>query len=130
LEKNYDDRTMTIGRVAVLTKEHNGRQPCHYCGPCERGCSTGSYFSTQSATLPVALATGNLTVKTDSIAEKVLYNAQTNRASGVRVIDEKPVKQRNIRRARFSFARRLWAPHSYCSIPPTNISLRDWATPV
>lgn len=89
LEKNYDDRTMTIGRVAVLTKEHNGRQPCHYCGPCERGCSTGSYFSTQSATLPVALATGNLTVKTDSIAEKVLYNAQTNRASGVRVIDAK-----------------------------------------
>lgn len=89
LEKNYHDRTMTIGRVAVLTKEHNGRQPCHYCGPCERGCSTGSYFSTQSATLPVALATGNLTVKTDSIAEKVLYDAQTNRASGVRVIDAK-----------------------------------------
>ena len=87
LDKNYNDRVMTIGRVAVLTKEHNGREACHYCGPCERGCSTGSYFSTQSATLPEALATGNLTVETDSIAEKVLYDEKTNRATGIRVLD-------------------------------------------
>ena len=87
LNEHYDDRTMTIGRVAVLTQKHNGREPCHYCGPCERGCSTGSYFSTQSATLPAALATGNLTVLTDSIAEKVLYDEESNRASGVRVVD-------------------------------------------
>lgn len=84
---NYDDRLMTIGRVAVLTKKHNGREPCHYCGPCERGCSTGSYFSTQSATLPVAQATGNLTVKVNSIAERVLYDEKSNRATGVKVID-------------------------------------------
>ena len=30
----------------------SGRAACHYCGPCERGCSTGSYFSTQASTLP------------------------------------------------------------------------------
>lgn len=87
IKENYDDRTMTIGRVAVLTQKHNGREPCHYCGPCERGCSTGSYFSTQSATLPVAKATGNLTVKVNSIAERVLYDEEKNRVTGVRVID-------------------------------------------
>lgn len=87
LNENYDDRTMTIGRVAVLTQAHNGREPCHYCGPCERGCSTGSYFSTQSATLPVAEATGNLTVATNRIVERVLYDEERNRISGVRVIN-------------------------------------------
>ncbi len=83
----YTDRVHTIGRVAVLTQQHNGRQPCHYCGPCERGCSTGSYFSTLSATLPAALATGNLTVATDSIVHSVIYNEETDRATGVRVVD-------------------------------------------
>ena len=87
LAKHYDDRVMTIGRVAVLTQSHNGREACHYCGPCERGCSTGSYFSSQSATLPEALATGNLTIITDSIAEKVLYDEKSRRATGVRVLD-------------------------------------------
>ena len=30
-------RTVTIGRAAILTKQHNGRAACHYCGPCEQG---------------------------------------------------------------------------------------------
>src|ERR1043166_8050699 len=38
-------RTLTIGRTAIVTPPHNGRAPCHYCGPCERGCMTYSYFS-------------------------------------------------------------------------------------
>ena len=32
-------RTVTLGRTANLTKPINGRQACHYCGPCERGCA-------------------------------------------------------------------------------------------
>ncbi|MGA3041618.1 MAG: NAD(P)-binding protein, partial [Bryobacteraceae bacterium] len=35
-------RTVTIGRTAMLTENHNGRAACHYCGPCERGCVTFS----------------------------------------------------------------------------------------
>jgi len=52
LERAFPDRHLTIGRVAILTQALNGRLPCHYCGPCERGCSTGSYFSSQASTLP------------------------------------------------------------------------------
>jgi choline dehydrogenase-like flavoprotein len=37
IESAYEDRMMTMGRVAVLTKQHKGRQACHYCGPCYRG---------------------------------------------------------------------------------------------
>lgn len=52
IEQAYEDRMMINGRSAVLTKDHNGRAACHYCGPCSRGCSTGSYFSSLSASLP------------------------------------------------------------------------------
>src|SRR5881398_619459 len=45
IEKVFPDRHVTVGRVAILTQALNGRLPCHFCGPCERGCSTGSYFS-------------------------------------------------------------------------------------
>lgn len=87
LESHYKDRMMTIGRVAVLTKPHNGRASCHYCGPCQRGCSAGAYFSTQSSTLPAARKTGNLTLQPDSVVAGIDYDAVTKRATGVRVID-------------------------------------------
>lgn len=87
IEGAYPGRKVTIGRVAVLTKPHNGRGACHYCGPCERGCSVGAYFSTQSSTLPAARATGNLTLEPDSVVEGIDYDPITNRATGVRIID-------------------------------------------
>ncbi|MFB1034712.1 MAG: NAD(P)-binding protein, partial [Sinobacterium sp.] len=42
LKKKLPDITLTMGRAAILTQNHNGRVACHYCGPCHRGCSTGS----------------------------------------------------------------------------------------
>ena len=83
----FDDRIVTIGRCAVLTKLHRGRPACHYCGPCHRGCSTGSYFSTQSVTLPAARKTGNLTLRPYSIVHSVIYDEPVDKATGVRVID-------------------------------------------
>ncbi len=87
IEKAFPGRIMTIGRTAILTAPLNGRAPCHYCGPCPRGCSTGSYFSSQSVTLPAAQATGNLTLRPNSIVHSVIYDEQKNRVTGVRVID-------------------------------------------
>jgi choline dehydrogenase-like flavoprotein len=81
------DRVLTMGRVAVLTERHNGRAACHYCGPCHRGCVTRSYFSSVNATLPAAEATGRLTVMPYSIARHLVYDEQTNRVSGVLVVD-------------------------------------------
>jgi choline dehydrogenase-like flavoprotein len=82
-----DARQMTIGRVAILTQQHQGRAPCHYCGPCQRGCITRSYFSSINATLPAATATGRLTLRPYSIVRSVVYDPKSGRASGVRVID-------------------------------------------
>jgi len=81
------DRVLTIGRAAILTQEHRGRAACHYCGPCERGCITRSYFSSLNATLPAAGKTGRLTLRPYSVVHSVSFDAKTRRAKGVRVID-------------------------------------------
>jgi len=80
-----DERTLTIGRCAVLTRDFNGRRACHYCGPCERGCRTGSYFSSLSSTLPAARATGLMTLRPNSVVHSLGY--RDGRISSVKVID-------------------------------------------
>lgn len=92
LAKYNGERVVTVGRVAILTQDHNGRKACHYCGPCERGCITRSYFSSPSSTLPAAQATGRLTLRPYSVVESVIYDAGKKRASGVRVIDAKTMQ--------------------------------------
>jgi choline dehydrogenase-like flavoprotein len=87
IKEHYQDRIVTIGRVANLTKGWNGRGPCQFRNLCDRGCPFGGYFSSNSATLPVAAATGNLTLVTDAIVTEVLYDKEKGRASGVRVMD-------------------------------------------
>lgn len=81
------ERVLTIGRCAILTAPHKGRAPCHYCGPCERGCITFSYFNSLGVTLPAAARTGRLTLRPWSVVHSVIYDESRNRAAGVRVID-------------------------------------------
>ena len=72
LAKWGGERLLTIGRCAILTRPHNGRAACHYCGPCWRGCATHSYFSSVGSTLPAAERTGRLTLRPNSVVESVL----------------------------------------------------------
>lgn len=88
MSKAYKDkRKMIIGRTANITVPHNGRTNCQYRNRCAMGCPFGGYFSTQSSTLPAAVATGNLTVRPFSIVTKVLYDKDTQKAKGVEVLD-------------------------------------------
>lgn len=80
------NRKMIIGRCAHATVPINGRQ-CQFRDKCWYGCPYGGYFSTQSATLPAAMATGNLTLQAYQIVTKILYNKDTKRATGVEVLD-------------------------------------------
>lgn len=80
-------RHMIIGRSANLTAPIPGRTQCQYRNRCWEGCPFGGYFSTQSSTLPAALATGNLTVRPYSIVTRILYNKDTRKADGVEVLD-------------------------------------------
>lgn len=87
IEAKYPDRCFTIGRAANLTQPLGNRAACHYCGICQRGCSTGAYFSSLSSTLPAARKTGRLTLRSDSVVAGLDYDAQKQRINGVRVVD-------------------------------------------
>ena len=88
LKQHYKNaRTMIIGRVANITVPHEGRTNCQYRNKCWLGCPFGAYFSTQSATLPAAMKTGNLTVRPFSIATKIIYDKDSKKAKGVEILD-------------------------------------------
>ena len=79
--------TVTIGRTANLTKPINGRAACHYCGPCERGCTTHSYFNSAFTTVADALKSGHCTLIPNAMVWKVLTDPKTNKATGVMYVD-------------------------------------------
>lgn len=81
------NRVLTIARVANLTKGWNGRGPCFYRNLCSRGCPYGGYFSSNSATIPQAMETGNLVLRPFSLVTEIIYDEASNRAKGVRVMD-------------------------------------------
>jgi len=81
----------THRRLAQLTRMHNNRPPCHYCGNCVNGCDVGAMFNTVAVTLPPALKTGNLEVLTDSVAACVRTNNE-NRAQGITYIERFTMK--------------------------------------
>jgi choline dehydrogenase-like flavoprotein len=69
-------------RLSIITKNHNGRPACHYCGQCGRSCATGSNFSSPTVLLPPALKTGNLEILTDAMVREVTVD-DTGKATGV-----------------------------------------------
>ena len=92
IESHYPNRHVLHGRCAHLTELREihlqqNRGQCLARNLCYRGCPYGAYFSSNSSTLPWAEATGNLTKKTHAVVESILYDENSGRASGVRVID-------------------------------------------
>lgn len=88
--ENFTDRVVTHGRVAHITegtKPGLGRSTCQYRNRCMRGCPFGAYFSSNSSTLPAAEATGNMTIRPNSIVYEVVYDKNLGKATGVKVID-------------------------------------------
>jgi len=82
-------RRLIHARVAHITENRpeHGRTSCQYRNQCDHGCPYGGYFSTQSATLPAAIKTGNLTLRPFSIVKEIMYDKDKKRARGVEIID-------------------------------------------
>jgi len=89
--EHFDGRVITAGRVAHITSdkkfEGDGRSRCQYRNRCIRGCPFGAYFSSVSSTLPAAERTGNMTLRPDSVVHEIIYDPNTKKATGVKVID-------------------------------------------
>jgi choline dehydrogenase-like flavoprotein len=88
VESKFSKRNVIIGRVAILTKPHQGRAACHYCGHCDRGCSTHSYYSSPGSTLPAAAKTGRMTLRPNAVVREIIVDTDTGKASGVRVVNQ------------------------------------------
>ncbi|HEV8079874.1 MAG TPA: GMC family oxidoreductase [Chitinophagaceae bacterium] len=87
MNAHYKSKRMIMGRSANLTAPIQGRTDCQYRNKCWLGCPFGAYFSTQSSTLPAAMKTGNLTLRPWSIVTEIIYDKDTKKATGVRVLD-------------------------------------------
>jgi choline dehydrogenase-like flavoprotein len=89
IAQNFDGRVLTPGRVAHITGDtkFEGRSKCQFRNRCVRGCPYGGYFSSNSSTLPAADRTGNMTLRPNSVVHEVVYDAETKRATGVKIID-------------------------------------------
>ena len=87
MNAHYKSKRMIMGRSANITAPLQGRTNCQYRNKCWLGCPFGAYFSTQSSTLPAALATGKLTLRPWSIVTEIIYDKDTKKATGVRVLD-------------------------------------------
>jgi len=83
-------------RLSILTREHNGRRACHYCGQCNRGCMTHSNFSSPSVLIPPAMKTGRLQIITGAMAREVTVDGN-GLASGVAYIDKNTVRENHVR---------------------------------
>jgi choline dehydrogenase-like flavoprotein len=99
LVKHACDRlgvTCIPARLSILTRPLNGRQACHYCGQCGRGCATHSNFSSPSVLLPPALATGRLRIVTGAMVREVTTDVE-GRASGVSYVSTADGRERRVR---------------------------------
>jgi choline dehydrogenase-like flavoprotein len=74
-------------RLSILTQPHNGRQQCHYCGQCGRGCAVHSNFSSPSVLIPPAMQTGRLNIIYNAMAREVTVDAN-GLADGVAYVDK------------------------------------------
>ena len=88
----YADRHVIFSRCAHITEDREifrkqGRGLCQARNICQRGCPFGGYFNANSSLIPWAQKTGNLTLRPHSVVHSIIYDDQTGRASGVRIID-------------------------------------------
>ena len=82
-------------RRAVLTRPHNGRSPCHYCGACGRGCDIGAFFNSFDYLLKEAISTQRLELVENALVEEILVNDE-GLASGVRYFDRRSGNERTV----------------------------------
>jgi choline dehydrogenase-like flavoprotein len=99
LVKKASDRlgvTCIPSRLSITTKALPGRQACHYCGQCNRGCTVKANFSSPDVLVAPALATGKLTLITNAMAREVTVGSD-GLATGVSYIDKTTGQDRHVR---------------------------------
>jgi choline dehydrogenase-like flavoprotein len=98
LVKQASDRlkvTCIPSRLSIITRPHNGRAACHYCGQCNRGCAVNANFSSPNVLIFPAMETGRLTLITGAMAREVTLDRH-GKADGVVYIDKATRTERRV----------------------------------
>ena len=95
--------TCIPSRLAILTKPLNGRDACHYCAQCGRGCITASNFSSSQVMIPVAKATGRFTLIANAMARELILGSN-GKIEAVSYIDKATGREVRIRAKAFVVA--------------------------
>ncbi len=90
------DVTCIPSRLSILTRPHNGRAGCHFCGQCNRGCGVNANFSSPGVLIKPALDTGRLTLVTNAMAREVTVG-KDGLATGVSYVDKGSGEDRHVR---------------------------------
>lgn len=89
IKKACDHLNITCipSRLAILTKSLNGRDACHYCAQCGRGCRSASNFSSSQVMIPPAAKTGRFTMIANAMAREIVLG-ENGKAEAVSYIDK------------------------------------------
>jgi len=93
-------RHLIPGRAGVTTDGlvHNKyRSRCKGRGRCGRGCDISASFHSPTALIYPAKDTGHLEVRSNSTVTEVLVDPDTNRATGVRIVDRLTMKSQEFK---------------------------------
>jgi choline dehydrogenase-like flavoprotein len=88
--------TCIPSRLSILTRQHNGRAACHYCGQCNRGCATNSNFTSPNVLIFPAQETGRLEVRVGAMARDVTVG-NDGRVTGVSYVDKESGADEHVR---------------------------------
>jgi choline dehydrogenase-like flavoprotein len=97
VKKAADNLKITCipSRLSIITQAKPGRQACHYCGQCNRGCQVKANFSSPDVLVASAGATGRLTLLTNAMAREVTIGPD-GLATGVQYIDKTTGEDRHV----------------------------------
>ncbi|HLY40354.1 MAG TPA: GMC family oxidoreductase [Terracidiphilus sp.] len=89
IKKACDQLKITCipSRLAILTQALNGRDACHYCAQCGRGCRSASNFSSSQVMIPPATKTGRFTMIANAMAREIVLG-NSGKAESVSYIDK------------------------------------------
>ena len=80
-------------RLSILTKAINKeRGQCFYCGQCNRSCKIAADFSSSSALVIPAIATGNVDLFSNAMAREILTNKE-GQATGVSYVNKDDLQE-------------------------------------
>ena len=88
--------TCIPGRLSILTRAHNGRQACHYCGQCNRGCLVNANFTSTNVLIAPALLIRKLTLMTNAMVREITLDDR-GRANGVAYVDKTDGQDKQVR---------------------------------